>query len=243
VNDHHFSEAALLWSKNAWEFPTTTYPATTAATQPQTYSYGNAAHQAINCYGCHMDTASDSSGTTGGHTWLPSVLTCQKCHGTNVTSFDQVPASAQYSSSLSLGEAPTVGEQIGGAPQGTATYGTCASGATACSGLVGDVVKQFNAENICYNTTSCSFVNCTTGASYTGFTPAQLAASFNLYMTSCSNSGPHSYIHNIDYVAEILHDSITALGGAPGGDRPQGGRPFTDYRTFNWNTLEYPSIP
>src|SRR5208337_4964545 len=135
-----------------------------------------------------------------------SVLTCQKCHGTNVTSFDQVPASQEYSN-VSLGEAPTVGEQIGGAPPGTATYGTCASGATACSGLIGDVVQQFNAENICYNTTSCSFVNCATGASYTGFTPAQLAASFNLYMTSCSSSGPHSYIHNIDYVAEILQDS------------------------------------
>lgn len=243
VNLHHFPEAGVFWSKNAWEFPTTTYPATTGATQPQTYSYGNTAHQAINCYGCHMDTASDSSGTTGGHTWLPSVLTCQKCHGTNVTSFDQVPASQQYSSSLSLAQAPTVGEQIGGAPQGTATYGTCASGATSCSGLVGDVVKQFNAENICYNTTSCSFVNCATGASATGFTPAQLAASFDLYMMSCSNVAPHSYIHNIDYVVEILQDSITALGGAPTGDRPAGGRPFTDYRTFNWGTLTYPSIP
>ncbi len=245
VNGHHFPEAGVFWSKNAWEFPTTTYPATTAATQPQTYSYGNAAHQALNCYGCHMDTASDSSGTTGGHTWLPSVLTCQKCHGTNVTSFDQVPASAQYSSSLSLANGSTAGEQIGGAPQGTAAYGTCASGATACSGLVGDVVQAFNSlpTPVCYNTTSCSFVNCATGASYTGFTPAQLAATFNLYMMSCSNVAPHSYIHNIDYVAEILQDSITALGGVPTGDRPSGGRPFTDYRTFNWSTLEYPSIP
>ncbi|MFZ0927693.1 MAG: hypothetical protein WAN11_03785 [Syntrophobacteraceae bacterium] len=249
---HHFPEAAVFWSKNAWEFPTTTYPA--SGGQPQTYSYGNAAHQAINCSGCHMDTASDSSGTTGGHTWTPSVLTCQKCHGTDVTSFDQVPASQQYSSSLSLAEAPTVGEQIGGAPENSqysasGTFAESCSSGVSCSGLVGDVVQAFNsvsttpAGGICYNTTSCSFTYCATGASYTGFTPAQLAAAFNVYMMSCTNVAPHSYIHNIDYVTEILQDSITALGGAPTGVRPSGGRPFTDYRTFDWNTLTYPSIP
>ncbi len=69
-----------------------------------------------------------------------------------------------------------------------------------------------------------------------GLSPAQLAAAYNLNMIE---NAPHSYIHNYNYVVQLLQDYVHGGGGTVIGVRPGGERPATDYTKFDWTNMEY----
>jgi hypothetical protein len=48
INPHYLDSGAILWGRNAWEY------IFEGGTVPQEYSTGVAAHQILNCAGCHM---------------------------------------------------------------------------------------------------------------------------------------------------------------------------------------------
>ena len=184
----------------------------------KSYTNGNEAHQAQNCSGCHMPTSDDPTGATGGHTFTPGVATCQKCHGADITDFDSIPAGDDYNGDGKVG---TIGEEL-------VTGDPTIPGST---GLIQQLVNALAANGIQYTGGFPAFV-----VPSGGLSPAQLAAAYNLNMIE---NAPHSYIHNYDYVVQLLQDSIQAAGGTVIGVRPGGERPATDYTKFDWTNMEY----
>lgn len=60
------------------------------------------------------------------------------------------------------------------------------------------------------------------GTTYTSWTPRLLRAAYNYKFVT---SDPGAYAHNPHYAIQLLHDSITDLGGAMGHHYPIGERP------------------
>ena len=204
TNPHYLDGGAILWSKNAWEFYFNGVP--------QTYTTGNTSHQQKNCTGCHMDEASPN-GLEGGHTWRPKIETCQTCHGSSISSFLSVPASADYDGD---GLVKTAFEEIGTISPDT--------------GLFGQVKAAMNAKGIVFDPDSYPYFFTSTGAQYRTWTSNTLAAAFNL--AYAYKAGNAVYVHNPKYIVQILQDSLRALGVTPTGARPSGNRNATDYRTI-----------
>lgn len=202
VNPHYLDGGAILWSRNAWEYY--------FEGLPQTYSEGNRSHQALNCMGCHMDTA-NSENTAGGHTWKAQVKTCQRCHGP-IEDFTQIPASADYDGDGIVG---TVYEELGTINPDT--------------GLFGQLKAALEAKGIYYNPNVYPYFFTATGGQFRAWTTNTLSAAFNL--AYAYKAGGAVYAHNAKYVVQILRDSLRALGVIPTGVRPTGERPATDYRT------------
>ena len=204
VNPHYLEGAAILWSRNAWEF--------FFDSVPQTYSTGNPDHQKLNCMGCHMSKASPDN-TEGGHTWKPRIETCQTCHGSALKSFFSVPASADYDGD---GVVKSAFEEIGTINPDT--------------GLLGQVKAALATKGIMYNPHRWPYFYAVTGGPFKAFNSNMLAATFNLaYAYRARNA---VYVHNTKYIVQILQDSLRALGTTPKGVRPLGDRKATDYRTI-----------
>ena len=213
-NPHYLESGAVLWSKNAWEY--------FFSGVPQSYSSGISAHQATNCAGCHMGEASPN-GLEGGHTWRPRIETCQQCHN-GATSFQDIQASADWdgngkveSAFLEIG---TVVDPVAG----TGDYG-----------LRGQLRQALQAKGIFYDPNANPYffkspTDSTSGNAFTAWTSNTLTAAFNL--TFMYKAGNCVYIHNPFYAAQILQDSLKALGVTPTGVRPAGDRNATDYRTI-----------
>ena len=202
ANPHYLEGAAILWSRNAWEF--------FFDSLPQRYSTGNPDHQKLNCIGCHMSKAS-ADNNEGGHTWKPNLETCRTCHGSSLKNFFSVPASADYDGD---GVAKTAYEEIGTINPNT--------------GLLGQLNAALISKGIIYNPGRFPYFYTEGGALYSAFTSNTLAAAYNLaYAYRTRNA---VYVHNTKYIVQILQDSLRALGVTPKGVRPQGDRPATDYR-------------
>ena len=207
INPHYLDSGSLLWSRNAWEF--------FFKGSPRKYSTGIPEHQQLNCMDCHM-VEPNAENTEGGHTWRPRVETCQQCH-VNISDFTAIPASINYDGSSAT---TTTFEKIG----------TISPDGTTGTGLFGQLVAVLQAKGVFYNPGSYPYFFTATGAQFKAFTPNTLAASFNLAWAF--KAGTCVSYHNAFYVAQILQDSLTALGVTPAGVRPPGTRDATDYRTI-----------
>jgi len=212
-NPHYLESGALLWGRNAWEY--------IFSGTPQKYSSGIPSHQQTNCAGCHMaETNADNS--EGGHTWRPRIETCQRCHESSVMRFQDIKASADWdgngkveSAFLEIG---TVNDPVAG---------------TGDSGLLGQLNQALAAKGIFYNPNGGGnyfFTSPASTTTFTNWTTNTLTAAFNIQFIY--KAGNCVYIHNPFYTAQILQDSLKALGVTPTGVRPAGDRNATDYRTI-----------
>ena len=211
-NPHYLESGALLWGRNAWEY--------IFSGAPQQYSSGIPLHQQTNCAGCHMSEPSPN-GLEGGHTWRPRIETCQKCHG-SVTSFQDIMASADWDGN---GKVESAFVEIG-------TVNDSVAG-TGDSGLLGQLNQALAAKGIFYNPNGGGnyfFISPTSTTTFTNWTTNTLTAAFNIQFLY--KAGNCVYIHNPFYAAQILQDSLKALGITPTGVRPAGDRNATDYRTI-----------
>ncbi|OGP93170.1 MAG: hypothetical protein A2156_08435 [Deltaproteobacteria bacterium RBG_16_48_10] len=208
-NPHYLESGAIVWSKNAWEYLTVS-----GAPIPNKYSSGNVSHQQTNCTGCHMGEAS-ANDFEGGHTWRPRIEVCQECHGASIKTFQGIKASADYNGN---GEVESAFAEIGTINPDT--------------GLYGQLNAALAAKGIFYNPDSYPYYFTSTGASFTAWTTNTLTAAFNLsFMHKAGNCAPY---HNVKYAAQVLLDSLKALGVTSPGykNRPAGDRSATDYRTI-----------
>jgi hypothetical protein len=202
-NPHYLESGAIVWSKNAWEFFFNNVP--------QRYSSGISDHQAKNCMGCHMGEASPN-GLEGGHTWRPRIEVCQDCHGP-VQTFQEIPAGGDYNGN-------------GIVESAFAELGTI----NPDTGLFGQVKAALAAKGIFYNPDSYPYFFNASGGTFTAWTTNTLAAAFNIsFLFKAGNCAPY---HNVFYSAQILQDSLNALGVTPTGVRPAEDRNATDYRTI-----------
>jgi hypothetical protein len=214
-NPHYLESGAILWAKNNWEY--------IFGGTPQTYSSGIAGHQQENCMGCHMGEAS-ANGLEGGHTWRPRIETCQKCHG-SVTNFQDILASADWDGN---GKRESAFLEIGAVIDPVAGTGNF--------GLMGQLRQALAAKGIFYNPNGPGQYFFTSEAfttQFTNWTTNTLTAAFNL--SFLYKAGNCRYVHNPFYSAQILQDSLRALGVTPTGVRPTGDRNATDYRVTQNN--------
>jgi hypothetical protein len=212
INPHYLDSGAILWGRNAWEY------IFDGGATPQEYSTGITAHQILNCAGCHM-AEPNAQNTEGGHTWKPRVETCHECHGSFVTKFEDIPAIGDYDGD---GEVKTAFEEIG----------TLNDPILGDSGLFGQLKAALAALGIFYNPDSYPYFFNATGGQYKAWTPNQLSAAFNLsWSYKAGNCVPY---HNVYYGAQILQDSLRALGTDTSGyfRAPVSLRNATDYRTI-----------
>lgn len=203
INPHYLDGGAILWSRNAWEY--------FFEGVPQSYSEGNIAHQALNCMGCHMDTAKEDN-TAGGHTWKAQIETCRRCHGP-AEDFTEIRASADYDGDGTTG---TVFQELGTINPDT--------------GLFGRLKTALEDKGIYYNPDRYPYFFTAAGAQFRNWTTSTLSAAFNL--AYAYKAGNAVYAHNAKYIVQILQDSLQALGETPSGVRPLGERPATDYRAI-----------
>jgi hypothetical protein len=207
VNAHYLDGGSLVWSRNAFEYFFNNVP--------QQYFTGIPKHQELNCTGCHMAPVS-ANGVEGGHTWRPQVSTCVTCHP-GITSFTDIQAQADYNGN---GVVETTVQELG----------TISDDGTTGSGLFFQLVQALNAKGIFYSPGAYPYFFDAQGATFTGWTSNTLSAAFNLGWAW--KAGNCTYYHNAPYVAEVLLDSLKALGVTKLGVRPVGSRPATDYRTI-----------
>jgi hypothetical protein len=208
-NPHYLEAGAIIWSRNTWEF--------IFSGTPQKYTSGNTDHQQQNCMGCHMGEASPD-GTEGGHTWKPKVEVCQQCHvksnGQPINNFSDILASADYDGD---GKIDSAFAEIGAL--------------SPDSGLFGQVKAALAAKGIFYNPDSYPYFFDNKGGQFRVWTTNTLTAAFNLaFMYKAGNC---AYVHNAKYAAQILQDSLRALG-APARPwvRPAGDRDARNYSTI-----------
>ena len=209
VNPHYLDSGAILWGRNAWEY----FFTGTA----QEYSEGIPAHQTLNCAGCHMGEASEDN-SEGGHTWRPRLETCQTCHGP-VTSIETIPAIGDYDGD---GTTESAFEEFGTLDIANPANDT---------GLYGLVRAALADQGIFYNPDAYPYFFSDAGftTQYRAWTTNQLSAAFNLsWAYKSGNCVPY---HNAWYGAQILQDSLTALGAGVTAFRPDiFNRTATDYR-------------
>ena len=214
INPHYLDSGAILWGRNAWEY------ILAGGTVPQQYSTGVPAHQSLNCAGCHM-AEPNAENSEGGHTWRPRVETCQECHGSFITDFKDIPAFGDFDGD---GVVKSAFEEIG----------TLGDSVLGDSGLFGQLKAALHDAGIDYdpNTYPYFFVAGTTNQ-YKAWTSNQLSAAFNLSWAFKSGTDCVAY-HNVYYAAQILQDSLKALGKDTSAyfRPPVGLRNATDYRTI-----------
>jgi nitrate/TMAO reductase-like tetraheme cytochrome c subunit len=213
-NPHYLEGGAILWSRNAYEFPN------------KTYTEGNPMHQTMNCVGCHMGEA-NADNTEGGHTWNARIETCQQCH-LGAQSFETIRygLDADYDGDQ-LTE--TMFEEIG------SLVFDAAGNRTGGTGLLNALAGALESQGIYYRTGNPYFFKKNADGTFSNFTSwkvNQFVAAFNLQYANKAEGG--AFYHNPKYVVQILRDSIeAATGAAPGGVRPatDGERPATNYAT------------
>ena len=172
--------------------------------------------------GCHMGEASPN-GLEGGHTWRPRIETCQQCHP-GVQSFQDIKASADWNGN---GIVESAFLEIGTPLDAVA--------GTTDVGLMGQLRAALQAKGIYYNPNGGGtyfFTGPDFTTAFTAWTTNTLTAAFNLQFLY--KSGNCAYVHNGFYAAELLLDSLKALGVTSPGykNRPAGDRSATDYRTI-----------
>jgi hypothetical protein len=216
TNPHYLDAGSIVWSKNAWEY--------FFGGAAQQYYNGVPAHQELNCTGCHMGEAS-ADGLEGGHTWRPRLETCKECHGQSITSFENIPAVGDYDGD---GTVETAFEEIG-----TLTVITDPVNDTGGTGLFGRLNRQLADNSIFYDPNTYPYFFTAAGGttSFTAWTTNTLSAAFNLSLLyKAGNCVP---FHNAFYAAQILQDSLRALGvDTAAYNRGPMNRPATDYRTL-----------
>lgn len=217
-NPHYLESGAIVWARNAWEF--------IFGGVAQSYSSGIPEHQQQNCMGCHMSEPSPN-GLEGGHTWRPKIETCQQCHP-GATSFTNIQASDDWDGN---GKTESAFLEIGGVLDpdvGTDNFG-----------LMGQLRRALAAKGIFYNPNGPGqyfFTSEDFTTQFTAFTTNTLTAAFNL--SFLYKAGVCRSLHNPFYSAEIIIDSLKALGVTANLDtgkpfvRPAGSRQATDYRTI-----------
>jgi hypothetical protein len=243
VNDHYLAAGPMTYGRNSTEFA------------GQLYSDGIPAHQQQGCTGCHMSNP-DAAATVGGHTFRPTVTTCQQCHA-GVNDFHSIAASGDWNGD---GKTETVFAKIGtlniipaksagGPGHGAPIYGSGQGG----SGLMGllnealwDAGMEFDPNVYPYFYKADAAHDGASANAFNAFTPNTLAAAQDLCQLYRSGSPTQQpiYVHNPYYCAQILQDSLGVLGHTVGADgvtpfvRPpvaQGGTSHLgrDYRTLN----------
>jgi hypothetical protein len=209
VNSHYLDGGSILWGRNAWEY----FFNNTA----QQYTTGISFHQDLNCMGCHMAEASEEAEASsrgaarsgkmkmrkasvgaellGGHTWRPTTETCAGCHGP-IEEFESIPAFGDYDGNGVVG---TVGEE----------FGNISDDGSQLSGLFGRVATALQTKGIYYKPGSYPYFYNASGGTFSGWTSNTLSAAFNLNWAFKAGGG---WLHNTWYVAEVLQDSLKALG-------------------------------
>ncbi len=230
INYHYLGGGALLWSKNAWEFIIEN--ADGSSSVPKVYSTGNAQHQGKNCTGCHMGSA-NSTNTEGGHTWVPRLTTCQTsgCHP-GLVDFESVTASGDYDGD---GLVETTHSEIGSVNYLDVNLGQQWGTGNGGTGLVGLLNEALYDAGVRY-TPNHPYFTTKAGGTFSSWTPNLIAAAANLNFAY--KTGEAMYVHNPHYVAQILIDSLIALGKiqSPTNNdyfRPAGTRNATDYRLLS----------
>jgi hypothetical protein len=157
------------------------------------------------------------------------VETCKQCHG-DISSFQDIPASFNYDGSS---ETTTTFEKIGTAVAITSP------GDSGGTGLFGRLNRALADKGIFYDPDPSRYPYFFTSpggtTQFKAWTSNTLTAAFNLAWAW--KSGNCTYYHNAFYVAQILQDSLRALGATvpPEMERPTDvfdERPATDYRTI-----------
>lgn len=149
------------------------------------------------CVGCHM-------GTDANHTWEPNLATCTACHGG--TSFPTlgIGVSDSYDEIQTL--LPELLAQI-------QSYATNTIGV--------DIGYDAHAYPYFFVDTNGNGVidpdEANYGNKYNDFDANLLPAAYNYQV---GQKDPCGYIHNADYIRQILFDSIEDIGGTPSTDRP-----------------------
>ncbi len=177
---HYYAAAATLFGSEGnagYQYPSEEYkPRNVFGSHPDEFS---------NCVGCHMKNAE------GGemHTWIPSLASCQSCHGGD--SF----------------------ETLGGTPgQSYTNIQTLLTELTAAiQTYAADVIGLpivYDDGNWCYDNGE----PCTRGNRYDDFDATLLPAAYNHYVVV---HDPNGHIHNGIYFQQLMYDSIVALGGSP----------------------------
>lgn len=209
VNDHYLAAGAFLYGRNSTEF------------LGKTYSDTIPAHVSKNCTGCHMENANAAS-TEGGHTFKPVVTTCQTCHA-GVSNFRQMFAQSDYNGNGAvqtaydeLGEVVAIPAATG---HGSPLYGT-ATGGTGLFGLLNQALWDAGIEYDpdVYPYFYKSGAAHTSANAYKNWTPNQLAAAQNIQQMWKSGAAGQQgvYVHNPIYSAQVLIDSLEALGKTSG---------------------------
>ena len=236
VNDHYLAGGALLYGRNSTEF------------LGQFYADGIPEHQTTGCTGCHMAPA-NADDTAGGHTMINQVSTCQTCH-VGATAFTSIAATGDWNGN---GVIETAYNEIGvpttiPASRGHATnaYGTGVGG-TGLLGLLNEALWDANIE---YDPATYPYyfkagLAHSTANAFKAWTPNTLAAAQNLQQlvkTGVALGVGALYVHNPQYTAQILVDSLAATGHVAGTvttftrpAMPTGGTSHAgrDYRTLN----------
>jgi hypothetical protein len=162
----------------------------------------------------------NAENTEGGHTWKAKLETCQECHGSFITKFEDIPAIGDYDGD---GEVKTAFEEIG----------TLNDPTLGDSGLFGQLRAALHDAGIDYDPDAYPyFFAAGTTNQYRAWTTNQLSAAFNLaWGYKSGNCVPY---HNVYYGAQILQDSLRALGKDTSAyfRPPISLRNATDYRTI-----------
>jgi hypothetical protein len=226
-NGHHFSGGGTLWSKNAYEF-------TFNGTTPATYSNGIPAHQAMNCVGCHMAPVTDTvitNTTTGGHTFKPQVAVCLTCHSSsdinNVTTSDSGVANVSVPF-INVTLPASLGD-VDGDPTTTTVYQTigdynninwAVAPKPTDQGLFNLIRYAFYLNNVEMDNGSYykrinpynQKTNHVKANALVLWTAGEQQAAWNIDTLQNAQSGNAVYVHNFYYVAQVLLDSLQALG-------------------------------
>jgi hypothetical protein len=142
------------------------------------------------CVGCHMDP--DGGSDNYNHVFVPAVTDCAPCHGSPPASFPE----------------------LSGTP--AASYQAIQALQPALLTAIEDYAATVLDEPIVYEPHHPYWFNADDGEPYL-FDPTLLRAAYN-YQVSLKE--PAGYIHNGAYIQQLLHDSITDLGGTAPGTRP-----------------------
>jgi hypothetical protein len=237
-NPHYLGTAAMLWTRNGYEYPGKMYGMVVD-------------HQQTNCYGCHM--AEGVTPNVGGHTWkivsdddsVVNSATCNasSCHDGRVPTTN---SGDQFDDFRDTVYDPANDYDGNGSIEGIPVE---------IAGLENRLIDLLQANGLFYDDTSYPYFFSDSGhtASFTDWELPTYKAAFNLsYVIKGLPSGSSQIgepntsaaTHNYRYNIELLHDSyedlynymvahsITIPAGlpAPGAmARPSGTRPATNY--------------
>jgi len=248
LNPHYLGTGAMLWARNAYEFPGRQY----GMVEP---------HQQANCFGCHMAPGKNADGTAndgiGGHTWKivsdddavvnSAVCNAASCHDGRVPATNAAGQLDSFFDNVVARVADYDGDGDGGA-EGIPME---------IAGLEDRVIALLDNNGITYSDIDYPYffikgLPIAVANGFTAWTPATYKAAFNLSFvvkglpaeatSQIGRPNTSAAAHNYRYNIQILMDAYESLYNATPGvnpalpapaallaNRPTGSRPATNY--------------